>query len=318
MATKTSFFKVGQTVETAATAADAIKLAGLDWSVQTQPVFIQNGHNDSGEVEYGMVDSFYGVVRQDNMKTLGIVGERYHSIQNTEAFDFIDSIIGNGKAAFDTAGTFDGGKRVWMSVNMGDIEIQNKYLVGDTVKKYLVLSNTHDGSGTLQVFFSNIRIVCQNTLNAALKAAGKDGIKIRHTRSAKDRMAEAQRILTANQQYQQEFTNLANSMAATPFTLDQMNKLALELMPAREDLKVSTRGDNNREELVGLFTSGKGNSGKTLWDAYNAITEYSDHHRSTRVVEGRNAEEVRLQSNWFGSGFAFKQKGLDLVRERIA
>ena len=315
---RNTFFKVGNTVESAATAADAIKLAGLDWNVSTQPLFIQTGHNDSGDVEYGGVEGFYGVVREDNQNTLGVVGGRYTSIQNIEAFDFIDGIIGRGKAAFDTAGTFDGGKRVWMSVSMGGVEIKNPGLAGDTVQKYLVLSNTHDGSGTLQVFFSNIRIVCSNTLNMALRTSGKDGLKIRHTKTAKDRMAEAARIMKANDEYQNEFVQLANGMAATPFTLDQMVSLSKELMPAREDVKFSTRADNNREELVGLFTSGKGNAGRSLWDAYNAITEYSDHHRSTRVVEGRNADEVRLQSNWFGSGFAFKQKGLELVRERIA
>lgn len=312
-----SFFKSGRTVEGAATAADAIKLAGLDWEVKTQPIFIEAGHDVDGNTQFAMAEGLSGVVRQDNMNTLGVVGGRYASIQNIEAFDFIDGIIG-GKAAFDTAGTFDGGKRVWMSVDMGDVEIANPNLAGDTVQKYLILSNTHDGSGTLQVFFSNIRIVCQNTLNMALRASGKDGIKIRHTKSAKDRLAEAQRIMIANENYQNDFVTLANNMAATKFTLDDMKKLTLELMPERADAKVSTRGENNREELMGLFTSGQGNTGKTLWDAYNAITEYSDHHRSTRVVEGRNAEEVRLQSNWFGSGFAFKQKGLDLVSARIS
>lgn len=312
-----SFFKSGRTVEGAATAADAIKLAGLNWEVKTQPIFIEAGYDQDGNSQFAMAEGLSGVVRQDNMATLGVVGGRYASIQNIEAFDFIDAVIG-GKAAFDSAGTFDGGKRVWMSVNLGDVEIQNPHLVGDSVKKYMILSNTHDGSGTLQVFFSNIRIVCQNTLNMALRVNGKDGIKIRHTKSAKDRLAEAQRIMVANESYQNEFAALANNMAATPFTLDEMKKLTLELMPERADAKVSTRSENNREELVALFTSGKGNSGKTLWDAYNAVTEYSDHHRSTRVVEGRNAEEVRLQSNWFGSGFAFKQKGLDLVRARIA
>lgn len=312
-----SFFKVGQTVNGAATAAEAINLAGLNWEVRTQPIFVEAGFDADGNTQFAVAEGLSGVVRQDNKATLGVVGGRYHSIQNTEAFDFIDGIIG-GKAAFDTAGTFDGGKRVWMSVSMGDVEIANPHLAGDSVKKYLILSNTHDGSGTLQVFFSNIRVVCQNTLNMALRTAGKDGLKIRHTKSAKDRLAEAQRIMMANEQYQHEFVSLANGMAATSFTLDQMVALSKELMPAREDAKVSTRADNSREELVALFTSGKGNAGKTLWDAYNAVTEYSDHHRSTRVVEGRNSEEVRLQSNWFGSGFAFKQKGLDLIRDRVA
>jgi phage/plasmid-like protein (TIGR03299 family) len=204
-----------------------------------------------------------------------------------------------------------------MSIAMGDMEIQNPHLLGDSVKKYIVLSNTHDGSGALQAFFSNVRVICQNTLNMALKAAGKDGLKIRHTMNAKAKMEEAAKLMKKANEYQQEFLGLANTLANTPFTLDQMVSLSKELMPQREDTKVTTRGDNNREQLVHLFERGQGNAGKSLWDAYNAVTEYADHHRSTRITGDAAAAEQRLASNWFGSGFLLKQKGLDLVRNHI-
>jgi phage/plasmid-like protein (TIGR03299 family) len=312
-----NFFK-GSFLNNAQTAAEAMKVAGLDWDVQTQPLFFQTGHSEAtGDVEYGTVEDQYGVVRSDTKKVLGVVGGRYHSIQNAEAFDFIDGVINGGWGQLDTAGSFNGGKRVWMSVSMGDMEIQNPHLLGDSVKKYIVLSNTHDGSGALQAFFSNVRVICQNTLNMALKAAGKDGLKIRHTMNAKAKMEEAAKLMKKADEYQKEFLGLANGLAATPFTLDQMVAMAKELMPQKEEAKFTTRNDNNREQLIHLFTSGQGNAGKSLWDAYNAITEYADHHRSTRVTGDAGAEEQRLASNWFGSGFLLKQRGLDLVRSHL-
>jgi phage/plasmid-like protein (TIGR03299 family) len=295
-----------------ATAADAISKAGLDWTVGLQPVFVQGGYDTDGNPTYHMVDGQLGVVRQDNQNVLGIVGNKYRSVQNADAFGFIDSIIGNGTAAFNSAGSFGSGRKVWLSVDMGQVEIKNPNLVGDSVKKYLILSNTHDGSGALRVFFSNVRIVCQNTLNMALKTAGKDGISIRHTESAGARMEQAKKIITLADQYQTEFVSLANSMASTPFTLDQMKKMALELLPAKQE-EVPTRTENAREELISLFAAGKGNAGKTVWDAYNAATEYSDHHRGTRISQGRQEAEVRLESNWYGGGFLFKNKALDLA-----
>lgn len=310
-------FNTFNNAQGAANAAEAIKLAGLDWEVQLQPVFVQGGYDTNGNVTYNMVEDTMGVVRQDNQTTLGVVGNKYRNVQNGEAFDFIDTIIGTGKAAFNSAGAFGGGRKIWLSVDMGQAEIQNPNLIGDTVNKYLILSNSHDGSGALRVFFSNIRVVCQNTLNMALKQAGKDGISIRHTKSAKEKMLAAQKVITLADSYQQEFVRIANTMANTPFNLDGMKAMAAALLPSVAD-EVSTRTENNREQLVSLFEGGKGNAGRTLWDAYNAATEYSDHHRGTRVTTGRQEAEIRLESNWFGGGFALKNKALEFALDRIA
>lgn len=288
------------------TAAEAITQAGLDWTVSSQPIYTGIRTAD-GEMDFREVVGQRGIVRSDTDEAIGIVGDRYSVIQNHEAFDFFDAIVGEGKAAYASAGSFDGGRRIFLTADMGSIEIKNAHLIGDTVQKYLVLTNTHDGSGALQAFFSNLRIVCKNTLNMAIRMA-KDGIKVKHTRNAKDRMLETQRVMQAANRYQDDFLLVANTLAQTPFTMDQMKEYANALMPAKVDAKVSTRSDNNREELISLFESGKGNSGKTLWDAYNAATEWSDHHRGTRLVNGRDESEARLASNWFGAGFAFKQE----------
>jgi phage/plasmid-like protein (TIGR03299 family) len=306
MAKASSFFRVGSNVSSSLTSSDAIAQAGLDWSVSAQPIYTGIRTAD-GDMDYREIVGQRGVVRSDTNDTIGVVGEKYTVIQNHEAFDFFDSIVAGGKAQYASAGSFSEGRRIFLTADMGEIEIHNPNLVGDTVQKYLVLTNTHDGSGALQAFFSNVRIVCENTLNMAIRMA-KDGIKIKHTRNAKDRMLEAQRVMQAADRYQDDFMLVANTLAGQSFTLDQMKEYANALMPMKVDAKVSTRSDNNREELISLFENGKGNSGKTLWDAYNAATEWSDHHRGTRLVNGRDESEARLASNWFGAGFAFKQE----------
>lgn len=156
---------LGTALQKPATATEAIKAAKLDWEVVKTPVYACVGNN-----RLVPTDSF-AVVRSDMVdkpecEVLGVVGKDYTPLQNRDAFSFFDPIAGEGAAIYHTAGVLAGGRRVWMLAKLpGETRV-----IGDDIShKYLLLFNSHDGSGAVGVKFTPVRVVCQNTLTMALQ-----------------------------------------------------------------------------------------------------------------------------------------------------
>lgn len=167
---------LGVRVEEAPSSADAIRLAGLDWEVQSQPIYLGDGTE---------IEGAYANVRSSDNKTLGIVGDRYKIVQNSEAFAFTDALLGEG-VKYETAGSLKDGKVIWLLAKMPEEYI----ILGDKVDSYVVFTNTHDGSGAIKVATTPIRVVCNNTLNMALRSA-KRTWTARHTNSISGRLDDA-------------------------------------------------------------------------------------------------------------------------------
>ena len=161
-AVETPWHRIGKVTEDALTSAEAITEAELDWEVElrglyTDEVFL-GGHKKIMEVP----DAFATVRNSDN-KVLGVVGNRYTPIQNIECFDFLDTVLDDSSARYETAGSLYGGKIVWMLVNLGkDIVVGE-----DRTVPYLLLTNSHDGSTAIKGMTTPIRVVCANTLSLA-------------------------------------------------------------------------------------------------------------------------------------------------------
>ena len=149
---------IGTVVEDAPTSDDAIKIAKLDWKVTQVPVM-------SNRIE---IPNYFCNFREDINMPLGIVKGRYKVVQNNEAFDFVDNIIGNDKieCCYETAGSLFNGKKIFLLV-----KLPNKELLGDDVENYLFFTNSHDGSSALTAGITNVRVVCNNTLQMALAGA---------------------------------------------------------------------------------------------------------------------------------------------------
>lgn len=305
-------FSFGQSVDNSpASATAALNQIGSNWT--THLTTLRADAPDGSEV---IVPDNFGVLRSDSNSVLGVVGNRYTTIQNSEAFEFMDALLPLG-AVITGGGEFTGGRKVFLQAHLGDLKIQNKHFTDgefDMVRKYLLVVNSHDGSSPLRAFATNIRVVCQNTLMAALRNQD-NGVNIRHTVNAKSRMAEAVRVWSMQEKYNADFGNVMQTFANTDMSESQMRAFIEELMPQKADAKVSTRGDNTRQEVVNLFSEGKGNSGKTVWDAWNAVTEYVDHHRGTRLLASADASEVRKMSSLFGSGHNLRQEAMDLLMD---
>ena len=170
---------LGVRVEEAPTSAEAIKLAGLDWTVEGRPIFTDSGIQIPGYVAN---------TRSSDNSVLGVVSEKYQIVQNADAFAFTDALIGED-CRYETAGSLKNGKSVWMLA-----KLPRTKLLDDDVDQYLCFNNSHNGMGAVRVFSTPVRVVCNNTLNIALSQASRFW-SCKHMGKMEDKLAEASHTL---------------------------------------------------------------------------------------------------------------------------
>jgi phage/plasmid-like protein (TIGR03299 family) len=245
-------------------------------------------------------------VRRDTETVLGIVGDRYTVLQNKDAFTFFDSLVGAGEAIFETSGALGQGETIWLLAKLpGFIRIGRN----DEVKKYLLLTNSHDGKSMVRAKLTPVRVVCNNTLSAALEGAEQE-VRIRHTPSAVDRLAEAHKILGLTNALYQELDLIFNRMNVKRITERHLLEFVKTLIPDNQEASFNTRTENMRSKILELSETGASaeHSRGSLWGALNAVSEYTDH------VQNSTIPEKRLTSVWFGSGEKLKLRAFELAR----
>ena len=245
-----------------------------------------------------------------------MVGKRYQPIQNREAFSFFDAVVGQGQAIYHTAGALGEGERVWILAKLpGEILIKRNG-TEDRTEKFLLLSNSHNGWSALRLFFTPIRVVCQNTLNIALgrKQEFRQGVRIYHTGEIKAKVAEAQRALGLAVKYYDDMTQLAEALASKVLTTKGLEAYVARVFPSSKD-EPSTRIQNTRRDVLHLIEHGKGNDAAgirgTAWTAVNGVVEYVDHGREGRGKTAQEKASSRLESAWFGFGAGIKARAWD-------
>jgi phage/plasmid-like protein (TIGR03299 family) len=286
----------GVVIQGRANAAEALALAGLDWQVGKSPIFY-NG-NDAGAIFSPIsIPDQYVTRRNDKVgqeSILGIVGERYVVVQNEDCFGFFDSVIDKNEAIYESAGALGKGERVWILAKLPDqITLKN-----DPIDKYILLATSHDGSLNLTAKLVATRVVCQNTLRAALREDG-ESIRIRHTSTAQDRIAMAAAVMgLANKKFE-ETQKMYGALMGIKFNALMLDYYLICCMPSSGDnpTRASHMRDEVRELIEGkgigsMLESAKG----TAWGLYNGITEYVS--RGTGVKENTS----KLDALWFGSG----------------
>ena len=306
---------LGTELEAPASAAEAIAAAGLDWEIEERAIYwkVMDDKQEAVGKYLRMITGHHANVRQDTGAVLGVVGERYQVIQNRDAFTFFDHVVGQGQAVYHTAGALGVGERVWILAKLpGDIVIK-KHGTEDRTEKFLLLSNSHNGWSTLRMFFTPIRVVCQNTLNAALGKTGS-GIAIRHTGEIKGKVAEAQRALGLAVRFYDDMTQLAQTLAGKAMKPQQIEAYVGRVFPSRKD-EPSSRIQNVRRDVLELIEHGKGNDAAgirgTAWAALNGVVEYVDHGRAGRGKTAQEQTSSRLESAWFGYGATIKARAWD-------
>lgn len=290
------------------TSAEAIIKAGLDWEVQLRTPYILDPLGSPIEI-----DDYKSVVRITDNKPLSIVGGRYTPVQNKDAFGFFDSVVGEKRAIYHTAGSLDGGRKVWILAKLPDDIIVRLNSAEDKTEPFLLFTNSHDGTSAVRMLFTPIQVVCQNTLNMALSKSG--GVNIRHTQKVHNKIKQAQEILGFAIKYYEGFSEVAQTMANIKVTSDNFDKFLNELFGIDEEKETATRTENMISQVKDIHEKGtvKSFSG-TVWGIYNSVTEFADHFKTVKGkgIGGETYANNLLESIWFGSGARLKQKAFDL------
>lgn len=302
--------KSGTPVDGLMTAQEALEAAGLNWNVTKTPIYTDIG---GSQVQ---IPGHFAITRTSDSRPLGVVGARYRPVQNEEAFSFLDELTRTGEAKYETAGALGHGERIWILARIpGSVEV----VKNDIIDQYITLYNSHDGSKALGVFMTPIRVVCQNTLNAAVR--GASGVfQIRHTHNYRQKMNAARDMLGFASDYYMAFTEAMKTLAARPVddstTLAFIDTVMPEPKTAQEGRIESWRDrQSSLHALVetGLGTDLPGVRG-TVYGLYQAATEYADHHLSLRTGSLDDAETAsrKAESTLFaGTVQKFKQRALD-------
>ena len=267
---ETPWHGLGTRVEEALTSADAIKYAGLDWTVNSMPVY------DSFQRE---IPNYVANVRSSDNSVLGIVSNRYKIVQNQEAFEFTDNLISEG-VVYEIAGSLNGGKRIWLLAKMPEQKI-----LGDKFDPYLCFVNSHDGTGAIKVCCTPIRVVCNNTLNLALERASRTW-STRHMGDMASKLAEAKHTLGMASEYINELNNQAELLADSKISSAEVEKIVTEVFPIdyNKDSNCKIKNaERMRDEFFRCYNMPDIAQFKdTKWGVINAVTDLVAHTEPAR------------------------------------
>lgn len=297
--------EVTKLIQEAPTSKDALHYAGLDWEVLQTPVYMENG------IE---IPNYKANVRSTDNSCLGIVTNRYQIVQNTEAFEFTDAIVGeteNGVVTYETAGSLCGGRKIWLLAKM-----PVKKVLDDDVEPYMFFSNSHDGSGAIKVGMTPIRIVCNNTLNMAL-AGAKRSWSTKHVGDMQSKLEEAKLCLSMADQYMQNLDIEADRLANATLYREQIDEILDEMFPIddndteRKKQNVQSVKDNF---YVAYFMPDILKFGESAWRAVNAMSDMVTH--STPKRNTASYEENRWGK--IMDGHVMMDQFVELVNKKIA
>lgn len=268
---------LGIIVNEAPTSADALRLAGLDWNVVQEPVF--TGWKEP-------VEGYRVNLRDSDRKVLGVVSDRYKVVQNVDAFSFTDSLLGKG-VRYETAGSLQEGKKVWLLARL-----PREYIIsGERISPYLVFSNTHDGSGSVKVAVTPVRVVCNNTLNLALDTA-KRSFSMVHTGNIQDKIKEARDTLFMAEEYMDSLAAEFEQLRRQKMTDAQIKEYIELLLPMEEEPTPVQKKNiiRLREDMMKRYYDAPDlqRVGKNAYRFVNAVSDFATHSSPLRRTANYN------------------------------
>ena len=266
-----------------------------NWNVRLEPV--------PYPASYNVITPSYMVLRDNpfgqGIDVLSTVGERYRVLQNEELFNFGDALLDGGR--WETAGSIKQGRVVFGSLALERETVLDPNGVSDVVKSYLLVHTSHDGSTAVQASITPVRVVCQNTLNMALRGV-KQSFKIRHTQTVGGKVQAAREALALANTYLDQFDKEAQALIAKEITKAKFDKIIEAIYPRPDkDAKGAVKKWETKVDLLEeIYSSdtvmGAGVAG-TAWGAFNALTERLDWFRKGRGERG--AENVLAAASGF-------------------
>lgn len=289
---------LGKIVQDYPTSKEAIQFAGLDYKVIKEDLYTTSYNSDGQAMDFSKhVKTHLATIRLDTGDVLGVVGKDYEIVQNVDAFNFFDAIVGGEGIRFETAGALGLGERIFITAKLPNyIKVGNS----DLIEQYLFLTTSHNGYGSVTAAFTPVRIVCANTLNAALHNHSK-AVKIRHTANAKERLEQAHKIMGITNTLSLELGEIFNRWAKVRITDPEVKKLIqLAMIPNKEVLGNLQTGkedalstifknmcDSVYEYAMTNPTQQMATTRGTLFGAYNAVSGYFQNVRTYKNNEAK-------------------------------
>lgn len=296
---------LGVPVSNDLTPAQMQQKAGLDWNVEKVDAFVNIGGQ---QVKTGQ----QALVRTSDNTILTNVGEGWNPVQNSEAFDFFTDFVMEGDMEMHTAGSLKNGQIVWA---LAKVKESFDVFGEDRVDSYMLFSNPHQYGKAIDVRFTPIRVVCNNTLTMSLNAQAERAVKIGH-RTSFDADLVKEKLGLATEKFA-KYKEMAQFLGSKRFKVEDLIQYYNEVLPSTsrkeaEPLAVAAYDDLSRGAKMcydALETQPGAEYGAgTWWQAFNSVTYFTDHH------QGRNAEN-RLHSQWFGGNQLRKVKAAEKAVE---
>lgn len=287
--------------------------AGLDWDVIKQPILTYAADGKT------LITTSVGKVltmRDIDSHPIAVVGETYVPIQNSELFEFADSLLSlDGGIEFETAGALNDGRVVFALASIPEKAITIDGDPQGKVMPYLILSSGHDGLRAFSAAPTPVRVVCRNTLNMALSGAANIYV-VRHTVNALDRIEMARKALGVNFAHLETLQKVSGQLMKLPLTISDVYAITEKLIPSMSDEpEKAYKAIAQRESIVSLYQQSANLDG-VPFSAYRlvqAVAEYSDHVRVYRATKRGTAEDARALAILGGTSLDLKEKALKLV-----
>lgn len=289
--------------------AEIIKLVNLDYIVEKQPIYL--GSND-------VIPNHYANVRMDTGKALGVVKDKYQIVQNTEAFEFFDSVIGKDYIQYETAGILKEGKKVFVTAKMKNgMKVNGK----DEHDLYLIFLNDHSGTSPVRIMLSSVRLVCANTMVASIKDAKRANthFAIKHTKSYKNKIDTAEQVLRLSKQTFEQQKDFFEKISKIQLKDNQVSDLALKLICDYAELDsigtgadisevLSTRKFNTYNKILNSYHNPNSQQSilGTGYGFLNGVTYFTSH-------EMYKDKEDSINGHLFGGALDLQQKAVDLI-----
>ena len=274
--------------------------AGLDWTVSSQPMYYRDAENNEIEIPKRKV-----LVRDSDQTILSTIGDGWKPLQNSEAFEFFNEFVMAGDMKMHTAGSLNNGRMVW-----GLAKLKEGFTVtnGDDVEGYLLFSNPHKYATSIEVRFTPIRVVCNNTLTYALSSNIDTAARMNHRQVFDaDSVKETLGLAT---DFMQDYADVSRFLSSKNYTKDSIVDYYNQVFPIAGANKRSKDMSRNAEaalETVNTQPGAKLSEG-SWWSAFNSVTYLIDHELGV-------SQDTRLQSAWFGKGRQKKVSALAKAKQ---
>lgn len=301
---ETPWHGLGVPVSNDLTPFQMMEKAGLDWSVHEVESFVEfNGQ----KIPTGQK----ALVRSSDTRVLTNVGPDWKPVQNEQAFEFFSEYVFAGNMEMNTAGSLRDGQMVWA---LAKVKESFDLFGGDQVDSYLLFSNPHQYGKSIDIRFTPIRVVCNNTLSLSLGMQAERQVKIGHR--VEFNPSEVKEALGIASEKLAVYKEMAEYLGSKRFTMDKLVEYYNTVFPRTSNKRVQDKKlsvdtlSRNAKQCLDVLESQPGAeyAEGSWWQAYNSVTYITDH------VQGRNADN-RLYSSWFGGNQARKKDALETAIE---